>query len=95
VNTQPITETGEHWIAIYFDENNNGECFDSYGLPPQVYGLDVFMDQNSKRWTYNRKNFTKFIFCNLWTLLYLYFILFRCRGHSMQLITSRFSKKSN
>jgi len=91
VNTQPIAEPGEHWIAIYFDENKNGECFDSYGLPPQVYGLDAFMDRNSKRWTYNQKTLQS-LFSATCGHYCIYFILFRSRGHSMQSITSRFSK---
>ena len=33
-NTDPNTDTSEHWIAVHVDEEGNGEYFDSYGLPP-------------------------------------------------------------
>ena len=33
-NTDPHTKKGQHWIAIYIDEDDSGYFFDSYGLPP-------------------------------------------------------------
>ena len=36
VNTQPSTEPGEHWVALFFPadiDNNHGQFFDSYGGP--------------------------------------------------------------
>ena len=30
INTHPSSLHGEHWIAMYFDENGKGEYFDSY-----------------------------------------------------------------
>jgi hypothetical protein len=34
VNTDASTQFGQHWVAIYIDENAFGEYFDSVGLPP-------------------------------------------------------------
>jgi hypothetical protein len=33
-NTDPSTRPGQHWIAIYVDENRCGEYFDSFGQSP-------------------------------------------------------------
>ena len=37
-NTDPSTEPGTHWIALYFPSRGKGEFFDSYGYPPDNYG---------------------------------------------------------
>ena len=39
INSDPSTEPGEHWIAVYFDKHGRGEYFDSYGLPPASVDL--------------------------------------------------------
>ena len=35
-NIQPSSMSGEHWVAFYCD-NNEVECFDSYGKNPADY----------------------------------------------------------
>ena len=47
INSDPSSEPGEHWIAVYFDKRGRGEYFDSYGLAPAVVGLESFMDSYS------------------------------------------------
>ena len=32
LNTDPASEPGVHWVAVYFAEDGKGEYFDSYGL---------------------------------------------------------------
>ena len=32
INSDPSSEPGEHWVAVYFDKRGRGEYFDSYGL---------------------------------------------------------------
>ena len=39
-NTDPSTEPGTHWVAFYFPSREKGEFFDSYGYPPEHYGLN-------------------------------------------------------
>ena len=49
VNTDPMELPGTHWIAIYFNEQKNGEFFDSYGKHLIHYNkhfLD-FMNRNA------------------------------------------------
>ena len=38
VNTDPNTAPGEHWVAMFFNNQRSAEFFDSYGLHPIVYG---------------------------------------------------------
>ena len=45
----------EHWIAVYFDENKRGEFMDSYGLNPEFYNFDSFMNENETMWSCNSK----------------------------------------
>ena len=43
VNTDPSSESEEHWVAMYLKNDGSGEYFDSYGLQPIVHGLEEFM----------------------------------------------------
>ena len=71
INSDPSNMPGEHWVAVYFDKKCRGEYFDSYGLPPDVLHLEIYMNQHSStNWIYNNKKiFTSFIFNCLWSLL--------------------------
>ena len=83
---------GSHWIAFYFTKDEEGEFFDSYGLPPSTYtGTFVnFLNNNSKQWTFNSVTLQsmKSKVCGHFSL---YFGLFRCRNISMSTIVHRFS----
>ena len=75
VNTRPISQPGEHWIAIYFDKTKteNVSTAMAYHLKYMVWIL-FWIEIRSDGLT--TKRHYKFIFCNLWTLLYqFYFIL--------------------
>jgi len=48
VNTDPATEPGEHWIAIYFDARGNMEYFDSFGRQPTA-DFVAFMKENGNK----------------------------------------------
>ena len=36
-NVDTSEKPGTHWVAFYFIDNQHGEFFDSYGLPPHRY----------------------------------------------------------
>ena len=60
INSDPSSEPGEHWVAVYFDKRGRGEYFDSYGLPPTLVGLESYMDAYSlSGWIYNRKPYKR------------------------------------
>jgi hypothetical protein len=42
LNTDPRNKPGQHWLAIFAPKAGRVELFDSYGLPPNFYGLDSF-----------------------------------------------------
>ena len=56
INSDPSSEPGEHWIAVYFDKRGQGEYFDSYGLSTSFVGLESYMNSYSlSGWIYNYK----------------------------------------
>ena len=91
INSDPSTEPGEHWIAVYFDKHGRGEYFDSYGLPPAFVGLKSYMDTYSlSDWIYNRKTLQA-LFSSVCGHYCVYFVLFRCRGVPLRAIVSDFT----
>ena len=91
INSDPSSEPGEHWVAVYFDKRGRGEYFDSYGLPPTLVGLESYMDAYSlSGWIYNCKTLQAYFssFCGHYCV---YFILFRCRGIPLHVIVSDFT----
>jgi hypothetical protein len=34
VNTDPVSKSGQHWVAMYFDSNGKGHYYDPFGQPP-------------------------------------------------------------
>ena len=90
INTHPSSKPGEHWIAVFFDNNGKGEYFDSYGLPPDMLGFAGFMNQNSTSWISNKETIQS-LSSKVCGHYCVYFILFRCRGLRMHTITAHFS----
>ena len=73
-NTKPRSHEGEHWLAVFFDENKIGYFFDSYGQKPEKYGFDSFLKKNSKRFYFNEKRIQGFSeYCGYYSALYLLF----------------------
>lgn len=93
VNTDPQTEKGSHWVAVYFPTKERGEFFYSYGYPPDFYqqNFKTFLDSHSRTWVYNHRCLQNFDsstcgqFC-------LYFIINRNRNKSLAVIVKSFSK---
>lgn len=53
VNTDPSTEDGTHWTAIYLTPGHHGEFFDSFGQPPDV-PVRRYLDHAARNgWKYN------------------------------------------
>ena len=36
INTEKSNKSGEHWVAVIFNNNGKVLYFDSYGLPPLI-----------------------------------------------------------
>lgn len=75
INTQPRSKGGEHWLAIYFDNNENCYFFDSFGNKPSFYRLQNYILTYSKQWTYNTKQLQGFEpHCGIYCIFFLLFI---------------------
>lgn len=81
INTDPSNKPGEHWVAVYFNENNEAEYFDSFGLPPLKKEILSFLNKFSVRWYYNPHNLQPFYSstCGLYCIM---FLRLRCRGYN-------------
>ena len=87
-NTDPSTQPGMHWVAMYFPDASTSEFFDSYGFPPSFYSphfeklLGKFPTQ--KRNTNDLQSLTSNV-CGYYALNYVYQ---RNRGKTMNQIVS-------
>ncbi len=71
VNTDPANKPGQHWICMFFDEDDHGEFFDSFGMRPKhVFGR--YMDSHCITWTFNRKRMQSIVsrFCGHYCIWY-------------------------
>lgn len=53
INTDPSYMPGEHWLAVYIDNNQHCFFFDSYGNSPKYFGLENEF-KNFKKLTWNK-----------------------------------------
>ncbi len=54
INTHTSDGPGEHWVAVFINENGFGEYFDSYGIQPLYKEFIEFLDNNcSLGWCYS------------------------------------------
>lgn len=88
-NTDKHNEPGEHWVAIYIDEDMCGEYFDSYGLPP-LATFENFLNRFSNSWIYNDCKIQSVIshFCGHYCIMYG---VLRCLNYTMYDIVSIFT----
>ena len=86
VNTDPSTESGEHWVAVYFGLDAT-EYFDSYGLPPPP--TKNFLTFLGAHYDYNPVQLQGVLAttCGHYCLFYL---RHRCRGFTMREIVDVF-----
>ena len=92
-NCCPADMIGEHWIALFYEEGANLEFFDSFGLPPNVYGEEIltFIAMQGTRVVYNnvRLQTLESDACGHYCLLYTFQ---RCRGELFQSILEKFNE---
>ena len=81
-NTDPSDESGEHWIAVYVDDDEHyGEYFDSLGRAP-TRTFERYMDEHCREWIYNRKQLQSIVsrFCGHYCAC---FCILRSKGVDM------------
>ena len=92
INSEPSSESGEHWVAVYFPLPGKAIYFDSYGLHPSVLGLESYLDACvGDNWIYNKK-LLQALLSDVCGAYCVYFILFSARGYSLSRIQSHFSR---
>jgi hypothetical protein len=83
VNTDPSSEPGQHWVAIFIDKHGVGNFFDSYGNKPEYYhsAWNLWLSKWTKHWMYNSRVVQpdNSVHCGVHCL---FFIHHRCQGMS-------------
>ena len=84
-NTDPADEPGEHWVAVYINEDGVGEYFDSYGIqPPPCF--KKYLQRQCTHWVWNQIPLQ-----DVWTSacghFCVFYVIHCCRGLSMETIT--------
>jgi hypothetical protein len=75
VNLDPSTETGSHWVSLYFDKRC--EYFDSYGRKPEI--LESYILANSLKYTFNNKQVQSPL-TSICGQMCIYLLIWRARG---------------
>ena len=91
-NTDQRDLPGEHWVAIYLDEDGSGEFFDSFGREPGRPFND-FMDKHCTRWTFNDRQLQNITssFCGHYCIFYC---MYRSVGLDLNFIASKFTRNT-
>ncbi|GFU90556.1 uncharacterized protein TNCV_2574891 [Trichonephila clavipes] len=74
-NTDTRDQEGSHWLAMYIKDKNTLEFFDSYGFPPEMYGVHIskYAEQfTNVKW--NKKSIQS-LTSNVCELYCVYFLL--------------------
>lgn len=92
INTKPASHSGEHWFAIYYDEDKKATFFDSYGYHPKTYGMEQYLKRTSKQFCFNQDQIQG-VLSSTCGYYCVYFILLMSRGFSLFEIVNEFNKK--
>ena len=89
-NTDPHNEPGTHWVALWFDDDDCGEYFDSFGREPEEH-FEMYMNKHCSRWTYNPKQLQSVVsrFCGHYCIFYG---SYRSIGFDVRSIVSMFTR---
>jgi len=91
-NTKPSTHEGEHWVAVFFDQDGRADYFCSYGVPP----TDDYRRLLDKATEWQRSNRQLqgdlSMVCGQYCLAFLHF---RSRGVPFEKFMSLFSDPYN
>ena len=86
-NTDPHDLPGTHWVAMYFPSPGISEFFDSYGFPPEVYGMEDYILRNVTMYNDLPLQGLTSDVCGDYCLFYL---LHRARNKDLNTIASKF-----
>ena len=91
-NVDKSSMPGSHWVAIYINQDQKGQYFDSYGVGPRQNKMffERFLKNNCTTWDFNPKVLQGqySAVCGQYCLFYL---LHKCRGIPLKEILKCFS----
>lgn len=92
VNTDPHDKPGQHWVAIYVDQDGNADYFDSYGQDINTKSILDFVKMNSTDCSVNDKQLQAPLtsVCGQYCI---YFVLMRCMKRPMYYIVRLFKDR--
>lgn len=90
VNTDPASQPGTHWIAIYIDKYGSGVYFDSYGEKPRSKHHRHRLRRLCKTIEYNTKRLQSWDskVCGEYCIMFIYNM---CSGRSLRSFCKLFS----
>ena len=94
INTARVGEPGEHWIALFINQNNIAEYFDSFGFEPICCRIKKLCELNKIDTIIINKNPLQNIFamsCGKYCIL---FLKMRCNNHSIEEFLNIFSENT-
>ena len=82
LNTDPARKSGEHWVAVYINENGHCTFFDSYGGGPTSEYHRYRLRRLCKRISYSKSQLQSFDsqVCGEYCITFLHHM---CRGHNL------------
>lgn len=81
-NTQPQTESGQHWVAVHVDKSQVvGEFFDSYGQKP-LQEFNNFLKINTEKW-YRTDKVLQSPFTSVCGQYCIFYVYHKCLGMSL------------
>ena len=90
INTDKISERGEHWTAIFAQINGEPEYFDSFGFPPLIKEVQMFLDLNCSNHWYYSSNSIQHPFSMTCGQFCIKFIKHRHYGNDLKSFISKF-----
>ena len=91
LNTDNSSKPGEHWVALFIEDNNQAEYFDSFGFKPLCCEIKEFLKINKIHSLKYNKSRIQSVFsdkCGAFCILYL---KLRCKHFSFEEFLKLFS----
>jgi hypothetical protein len=91
LNTDTEEGRGEHWCVLFY-KGSEGEFFDPFGCPPEIYGFEKLLKlRKCKKFRYNSVPVQdlKSIACGHHCLFYAFH---RCRGEQLSDILKKYNE---
>ncbi|KMQ82166.1 hypothetical protein RF55_23931 [Lasius niger] len=91
INTDKHHEKGSHWLALYIENPKTLDFFDSFGLPPDIYGEDISRFVKTYEEVHWNSVPVQSLTSNVCGQFCIYFIVKRCQGFCMKMIDFLFN----